>query len=302
MHPMNQIRSASQGVAMAAFCLVSSAVVEADVITFAGAHGDVFFSDLNQDGTPDAGFEGGGLLPGVAVTVENFNRSFNLGVIFDTTFTGNTTDPDLLGPTWSGGGNLAAGAPVIGGIAIIQENTTGFDPSSNSMVSDPDDEGGRPAGRFTFTFDAPITSFGFDIIDVEGRIEAFSTLHFTGSGGSSTTLPFSSFMSRDPSVSFGNNSLNRINPITSAELGTGPWDSVTLQLGGSGGLDNVQFTTVPEPSILLLLGTGLGLAYRGRRRYFRRNAAAVTQSAGDDAPPSRQGVTTDSSHSPGGAR
>ena len=239
----------------------------ADIITFSGAHGDVFYSDLDGDGTPDAGFDGTGLLPGVTVTVDNPNRSFDLGVIFDTTYGGSTTDDDLLGPAWTGGGNLAASSPTIGGIAIIQENTTGFLPGSNTSVSDPDDEGSRPAGTILFAFDTPIHSFGFDIVDVEGEVEAFSAIHLL-SGGGMTTVPFSSFLTRDATVSFGNNSLNRIVPLTAAELGTGPWDSVAIQVGGSAGLDNVTFERVPEPSTLLLLG--IGLAAVGVRRYRRK--------------------------------
>ncbi len=80
---------------------------------------------------------------------------------------------------------------------------------------------------------------------------------------------FSDLVLRDGTVSFGNNSLNRIIPLTNAELGTGPWDSVTIQLGGSAGLDNVVFVTVPEPSTLLLLGTGLAAVGVRRHRRMR---------------------------------
>jgi hypothetical protein len=232
--------------------LVFLSPANAAIIDFSGSHGDAFYFDLNQDGTADAGIDGTGLLPGVTVSVSNYNQNFDLGVIFDTLFSGSTSDPDLLGPPWSGGGNLAGSAP-IGGIAIIQENIGAFNPPTNSTVSDPDDEGGRAAGEFRFEFSKAITSFGFDIVDV--------------------AISFADFMARDGTVSFGNNSLNRIIPLTNAEFTTGPWDSVTIVLGGSGGIDNVVFTTsTPEPSTIAiwsLLGLG-GMAINRRRR--RRSA------------------------------
>ena len=250
--------------------LVFLSPANAALIDFSGSHGDVFYSDLDQNGTADAGFAGTGLLPGVTVSVTNYNRSFDLGVIFDTQFTGSTSDTDLLGPVWSGGGNLGGLAPVIGGIAIIQENTSGFNPASNSTVSNPDDEAGRPAGEFRFEFSEAITSFGFDIVDVEGATEAFSSVHVEN-GGSTMVLPFADFLTRDGTVSFGDNSLNRIIPLTNAEFGTGPWDAVTIVLGGSGGIDNVVFTTsTPEPSTIAIWSLlGLCGAAINRRRTGR---------------------------------
>ena len=73
-------------------------------------------------------------------------------------------------------------------------------------------------------------------------------------------------------VVFGNNSANRIDPIIIADL-MGPVTGssasfVELNLRGSGGIDNIVYTEVPEPGTLALFTIGLaGLGFM-RRRWF----------------------------------
>jgi hypothetical protein len=55
-----------------------------------------------------------------------------------------------------------------------------------------------------------------------------------------------------------------IDPITSELLDIGAFERVIVRLGGSGGIDNLAMTALPETSTGLLLG--LGLVAAGARR------------------------------------
>lgn len=206
---------------------------------------------------------------GVTIATTNFQRAFDLGVAFDTTLTG-TADPDLEGPppTLWWGGNLAPDT-VLGRVLIVQENQTGC---GDGTCDDPDDEGLRPAGRFDFLLPAAVSSFGFDLIDVEGAIEDGSVTFFDGASSvvvafTELTDPTSAFY--DPSVVFGDHTANRLQPFRAAALGLRGIDRVQIVMGGSGAVDNI--TAAPEPAPALLLGAvALALLCAGRRAPRRR--------------------------------
>ncbi len=64
-------------------------------------------------------------------------------------------------------------------------------------------------------------------------------------------------------LEFGNNTANRIDLFDIDDRTT----RVAIKLQGSGGVDNITFTPVPEPASLVMMGLGLaGLAVRGTRR------------------------------------
>jgi hypothetical protein len=200
----------------------------------------------------------------VQIDALNPNRGFDLAVGFDTSLSG-TADLDLeMGGGWSSG-NIAG--ERLGTILILQENDLGCDVG---ICSNPDDEGRRPAGDLSFAFGTSVLDFGLDLVDIDNALVEDGSLEFFD-GAASVTISFAEFIDPksafyDDTIEFGNNSANRISPLSAKALGLEEIDGVTVHLGGSGGVDNLTGTIVPEPStaILSLLGL-MGLASVGRR-------------------------------------
>jgi hypothetical protein len=142
------------------------------------------------------------------------------------------------------------------------------------------------AGTAEIVFNLPITSSGSDLIDIEGS-DAYSdssglfAAFFTG-GSPLASVSFkgsdnsSSSISRD--AIYGNHTIDRIKPITAANLadlvrkpGLTKFDRVEINLGGSTAADNIRFNPVPEPASMLLVGTGLiVLAGIGRKKFLNK--------------------------------
>ncbi|MGB0767067.1 MAG: hypothetical protein ACPGYV_05110 [Phycisphaeraceae bacterium] len=238
-------------------------------------------------------YEHGAVLNGVdlgfvTATADNFHNTADLLVAFDTRLTG-TRDSDLQGANGNGGkwskGNLKGKTDVLGNIFILQEidhNFAGYTDATNSVVARPDDEGRRSggtspgAGEIYFDFAKSVQSIGFTLIDVEKTGEFnretgfFAT--FTG-GGQTATVSFKDFIDDDsafydPSIKFGNNSANRIAPITASQLGLSSIERATINLGGSGGVGDVKVTGVPTPTAALggLITAGILLGRRRKQR------------------------------------
>jgi hypothetical protein len=66
---------------------------------------------------------------------------------------------------------------------------------------------------------------------------------------------------------FGNHSANRFEPLLASEFGFASFDRAEIVFAGSGGVDNIEFEPVPEPSTVVLLSLGLlGFAVQHRLR------------------------------------
>ena len=206
---------------------------------------------------------------GVHISVQRSSSGPAVATLYDTARSGEP-DPDLQNPFDVG--NLAPLGPG-GNVLIIPENRT--DRDDDGLIDQPNDEGSRPAGQFTFDFDMPVEAFGFNLVDVEGPEEYDRNSGYFASfylnGGLEARVGFGSFIDPDspfydPSVEYGNNSANVISPITARELGLPYFDRVVLNFGGSGGTDNILFTPIPEPSAVAVLGILPALALMRRRR------------------------------------
>lgn len=238
-------------------------------------------------------FDHGDILNGVdlgplTANADNFHSTTDLLVAFDTRLTG-TRDSDLQGPNGSGGswsnGNLKGSSADVGTILIIQEinnSFKGYTDASKTAVTAPDDEGRRSggtqpgAGEITFNFDRGVDSFGFTLIDVEETGEFNKETGFFAlfeGGGKTTKVSFADLIDSgsifyDPTVKFGDNSANRIDALTAAELGLDKIERATINLGGSGGVGELNVTGVPSPTAAIagLAVIGALLGRRGNRK------------------------------------
>jgi len=192
----------------------------------------------------------------------------NLAIVFDSNKTG-TYDPDEEFP-WNGG-NLTG--VKEGKMLIIAQR--GDDANRDGLIDIPDDEGHRPAGVMKFAFNSPQTTFGLDLIDVEGSVEYNSTsgfLSFRSGGKEVARVGWGAFVTPgnkfyDPTVVYGNNFANRIKPITNVQLGVSSFNEVWVNAGGSMAVDNLVWTNtpVPEPATAATFCLA-GLAMHARRR------------------------------------
>ncbi|MFI4860780.1 MAG: hypothetical protein ACIAXF_08885 [Phycisphaerales bacterium JB063] len=257
---MNAIQTTTS--ALAAAAIGTAAVAGTTVLDFENVnHGDVVNNQY----------------PGVTISADNQNNDIDVAVAFDSELFP-SFDPDQTFP-WTTG-NLAPGTR-LGNILVIQDNNG---PVIDGTVENPHNEGDRPAGSLTFDFDEDITFFGLDVTDVEGPTE-FQTdsgfnLRFFLDGVEVADLAFGELVTPgnnfyDPSIVFGDNSANRISPVTVDLLNNHgfnvtAFDSVIVSLGGSGAVDNIVFGTgeptgVPTPSAAIAGLALLGLTIRRRR-------------------------------------
>lgn len=216
-----------------------------------GSAASIDFDLLGQGEVVNSQF----VLDGVTISAINPHRSFDLAIAFDTNADPATSeDPDLTAPFSVGN---ATGNDF--GIALIVSETSD---GGSGFVAAPDDEAAGPGSTLVFEFETAISSFGFDALDIEEPAEAHLIRFYSGDA-LLKSLTFADLMVLDPTIVFGDSSANRFAPIEAESDG---WNRVEVEFGGSGGLDNLLFTPIPEPGSVALVSLGLiGLAIAGRK-------------------------------------
>lgn len=213
---------------------------------------------------------------GVTFSADNYRAKGPDKLVIFKSDRGNTPDLDLEYP-WTAG-NLAAKLPNtpathLDKILIIAENL--LDSDNNGLVDHPDDE--AEGGSMFLKFNAPMSSIGFDLIDVE-LTPQLDSIEFLYQGQSLKTISFDQFTTPaspyyDPTVVWADRSANRISPLTIQKLGIRSFDAVTFRFPECAAIDNITFLneiTVPEPvtGVLTLTALAPAFALRSRRRCF----------------------------------
>jgi hypothetical protein len=190
-------------------------------------------------------------------------ESIDVGTGFQTTigggeFSGLPGGPTLTGlPIGSVDTQLAVGIPSAGFFIADFVPVSGSQVFSPQLTNSPD---GSPTGIVRVDFVDPVLSFGAWFLDVE---QDYASTGFDVGGHS---IRFSENQ--------GDNSQSFLGFIADA-----PVYSLEIHLnstsGGNGiGLDDIKYSTtsepVPEPTTMLLLGTGLaGILGMGRKKFIK---------------------------------
>lgn len=242
----------TSSIVLAAFLLLAAGPAGALTLDFEDFdHGDIVAAPIST-------------ASGITLVVENYNKSFDIAVAFDSSGTG-SLEPDMEFDGGWASGNIPD--QELGKILMLQANDTCSATSCTDLFS----EGKRPAGKFTYLLNGTASTFSFDLIDVEdqnlenGRI-TFFLLEDGAVDVEVESFSFSDFLSLGQGVQFGNRSANHVDL---GEIGT--YNAFAIELGGSGGVDNIDidFVPVPEPTTAGLLSLGLSavaLAVRRRPR------------------------------------
>lgn len=232
-----------------------------------------FVIDFDTDGNGNAITEGQVIdneyfsgIPGASgltayFSAINLSSGPDLAVVYDSD-PGTGRDPDLEAPFTNvlNGDGITNGTTLNpGNVLILQENDWGCSGPNPTFCSHPDDEGSRPAGSFEITFNEEITLESIDLFDIEwvelGGIKLYNasdvllaSYDITGTGGDNT--------------------------YTTLSLLTDNVARMTIDMGGSGAIDNIvgSYTPpgggggIPNPASLALMLLGLGVIARRRRK------------------------------------
>ncbi|NND59610.1 MAG: PEP-CTERM sorting domain-containing protein [Gammaproteobacteria bacterium] len=180
---------------------------------------------------------------GVTISAINSGSSPDIAVVFDSN---NPTggDSDLGAPFAPAAGN-PFGSISPGNLLILQENNC---PASGCV---PDDQGARPAGTISFVFENAVMIESLDFFDIEGP-EIGDVVLYDALGNTMATFAI-------PDTG-GDNFWARL------IMNVDGVSAIDVNMGGSGAIDNLQFSPVPVPAALPLFFGGLTLLGFMRRR------------------------------------
>jgi hypothetical protein len=213
-----------------------SSAASAAMITFDDANGFTHGDDLTT--MTDLAVAGSGVTYNVGVTGPNDNSA----LVFDTSLTG-TPDPDLEDP-FDDPGTGATETLSPGNILIIGNNNGAVD-------DDPD------GGTITFTFSEEVSFVSFRLFDTGDSGSDGIDVTIEDSGGSTTDF-------LNVGAGLGDNE------FTEFSFGPTQGQIASFTFDGSGGIDNLNFTEVPVPATLSLMGAGLlATGFAARRRHTR---------------------------------
>ena len=169
-----------------------------------------------------------------------------------------TTETNLMSVSLSNGGS--------GFIAEVGGPVTAFEPNDDPVGGTPgsyflSDGGANFSLDFFFVFDNPVQDLALELYDFELATGRFATLSVF------SDFSFSDLVGSD--VTNGTNEQGGI--IEMSVFGTQAIRSASLSFNvvdNGVGIDNISFTTVPEPSTLVFLGAlfSFGIASRKPRR------------------------------------
>lgn len=179
------------------------------------------------------------------VNTYNTPDTHNVATIFDSNaYTGG--DKDLAAPFYKSTDALKENPFTPGNILIIHETANECD---GITCTDPDDEGkSGPAGSgyFEFSFSESITLNSVDFFDIEyneANAPKFAIELFSDDAFTNVVFEDTYFV---PTTG-GDNTWDRLffSNVTGVK-------SIRINLGGSGAIDNIDYTSIPEPSSMLL--------------------------------------------------
>jgi len=199
--------------------------------------------------------------PLVTISAVNYSGP-DLAVIFDTSQS-DTRDPDLEAPFTT----LSSDTEFHpGNVLIIQEHNYRGN-CDDGTCNQPDDEGGRPAGYFSFDFSSAIQLISLDFFDIETAEDNASMNNrivlFDAADAEITTMN----IDYHTPYTGGDNLWKQLlfDSATDPELLS--IGRIDVYMGGSGAIDNLTYNVVPIPASLWLFGSALlGFIGYSRRR------------------------------------
>lgn len=203
----------------------------------------------------------------VVFSVAGPSSAVQFVIDFESGFADGQAVSNVLTPDNQVGFSVTGGGAAF--VTAVGNPRTAFVPNDTPVGGSPgafflSDEaaGGQVARDYFLTFATPITDLALDLYDFEqsGRTATLTVFH-----DQAMTMPVGT--DTNPGSLVDGGVVNLSVPAPSGEIAAA---SLTFDIGDKGtGIDNIAFTTIPEPSTLLLSVVGLVGLLRRRHRFGR---------------------------------